>query len=245
MGFCLPKYVLVKTKNGLVSGLLTRFYTWRGDKPPEDTAGLTHIAESVSPYVSFVYTDKPHPNVPPEYFMIEWRGFLKVEKPGRYMFYVISSDGCKLWVNRELIINEWYDQPSRLHLSREIKLLKGFYQIKLLYYNRFKFGEVSLGWVTPEGDSETIPSNCFYFAVSNKVFFTGLPDRYKIVAKPVGSEWIYQCLFTQGVCMISDLEGDMPIPVNISIYNPENTLIYSTTAPLEIWGGDEYLVKEG
>lgn len=245
MGYYLPNYVLVKTKSGLLNGLLTRFYTWKGNKPPEDTAGLTPIAESVSPYVSFIYTDRPHPNVPPEYFMIEWKGFLKVENPGKYTFYVISSDGCKLWVNQELIINEWYDQPSRLHMSREIKLLKGFHQVRLLYYNRLRFGEITLGWVRPDGGSETIPREHFYFTVSNKVFFTGLPDRYKIVVKPVGIEKVYQCLFAQGVCMISDLEEAMPVPANISVYNAENTLIYSTATPLEIWGGDEYMVKEG
>ncbi|MEM1635003.1 MAG: PA14 domain-containing protein [Thermosphaera sp.] len=239
----MPRRILVKTKSGLLNGLSTKFYTWKGDKPPEDTNGLTPIAESVSLNINFLYTDRPHPQVPPDYFMIEWNGYLRIDFPGTYRFYVITSDGCKVWVNKELLINEWYDQPSRLHLSREIRLLRGFHPIRVLYYNRFKFGEISLGWIRPDGVSEVIPQNHFHFIVSNKVFFTGIIDDYRILLKSVSSGKTYECSFINQLCMITILEEVFPVLARIELYNSKGETEFILDTPVEIWGGDEYLIK--
>lgn len=44
-----------------------------------------------------------------DYFSVRWKGFLKVDKPGKYEFKILSDDGARLFINDEKIIDTWWN----------------------------------------------------------------------------------------------------------------------------------------
>ncbi len=68
--------IIYKVRNGLREGLVARFYTWHGEKPPEDLESVKPIREEIHPWINYVWWDNPAPGVPSEFFAIMWKGFL-------------------------------------------------------------------------------------------------------------------------------------------------------------------------
>jgi uncharacterized protein YgiM (DUF1202 family) len=79
-----------------------------------------------------------------DYFSARWsrtQEFL----PGRYRFTVTTDDGVRLWVNNQLIINNWRNQAA-LPQSAEIDLVGGFVPIRMEYYEADVLAEARLSW---------------------------------------------------------------------------------------------------
>lgn len=244
---CLIIHKLVKTKSGLINGLHTVFYTWDTPNPPSDTTGLPPVAETISPRVDYIWPGKPHEKVRADKFMAEFKGFLRVNTPGVYRFYTISSDGVLLWLSESILIKAWYDMPPRLHISNEIRLNQGYYRIRLLYYNRHPFGQVVLGWIKPDKTSEVIPSENLFFSIGEHAFITNLPNNYWVRLMPLRENLSPKtCIGVNNLCMIEIPYAEQPYECLVSIYDDKNTVITRLTEPFLIWGGDvfEYLVEE-
>jgi hypothetical protein len=56
-------------------------------------------------------TGSPHPVMTSDNFSAQWRGLFDFEE-GVYEFTVTTDDGFRLFVDTELIIDEWHDQPA-------------------------------------------------------------------------------------------------------------------------------------
>lgn len=42
---------------------------------------------------------------PNDHFACEWSGKVKIEQPGKYIFYTRSDDGSKLWINGNQLVD--------------------------------------------------------------------------------------------------------------------------------------------
>ncbi len=73
---------------------------------------------------------------------------------GTYRFDVFSDDGVRLWVNNQLVIDEWRDQENG-RFSAHVTL-SGTVPLRLEYYDRNGRAAVSLSW-TPPTDGATAP----------------------------------------------------------------------------------------
>jgi len=100
------------------------------------------------------------------YYSARWTGKIKVEMAGYYKFFTLSDDGVRLWVDNQLIIDNW-----TLHGPTEdigaLKLVKDkLYDIKLEYYQNRGDAVIQLYWQAKEEKKEIVPPSAFYH--SNK-----------------------------------------------------------------------------
>ncbi len=233
------EYVLVKIKEGLVNGLKTYYFIWSGDKPPDDLLSQKAIREDVSPWINYVWWDNPAPGIPSEFYAIAWIGFLEIDKPGMYRFYVTTDDGSRLWVNDKLVIDAWKDQPPTTYISDPIYLSRGYHKIRYYYYNKYGFGEAVLGWIPPEKEPSIIPKDKLFHCLGTDVFFTNMPDDYVIEVMPVDAEK-KTCRSYEGICRVSYPLEKFPLEAIIRIYDERGRLIYESREKTLIWGGDEF-----
>lgn len=79
---------------------------------------------------------------------IIWSGFINIKLSGTYYFYSTSDDGCRLYVNNTLIIDDWYDQGARSKVG-SIHLEPGLKPFEFDYYQDGGGSAVELYWSGP------------------------------------------------------------------------------------------------
>nr|WP_324259615.1 DUF6701 domain-containing protein [Cellvibrio fontiphilus] len=105
-------------------------------------------------------------------FSVRWDATLKVDASGSYQFQTLSDDGVRLWVNNQLIINNWTDHAVTTDTSASVNLVAGqTYPVRLEFYERGGYAVMSLRWRRP-GDSTFLPiSGCpakvSYYGISH------------------------------------------------------------------------------
>ena len=104
----------------------------------------------------------PDPAIKKNTFSVRWTGQIEATQNETYTFYTQADDGVRLWVNNELIIDDW-KQHSRQERSGTIDLEAGeFYDIKLEYFEKKGSASVSLLWSSPSQAKEIIPTSFLY-----------------------------------------------------------------------------------
>ncbi|MGD8855582.1 MAG: PA14 domain-containing protein [Chloroflexota bacterium] len=79
-----------------------------------------------------------------DYFSVRWSRTLEF-LPGRYRFTVTTDDGVRLWVNNQLIVNNWRNQAVT-PVSADIDLPGGFVPVRMEYYEADVLAEAHLSW---------------------------------------------------------------------------------------------------
>ncbi|HEY9753739.1 MAG TPA: PA14 domain-containing protein, partial [Oculatellaceae cyanobacterium] len=122
----------------------------------------------IDPNIEFNWKDgSPDPDIGADNFSVRWTGFVQPRSSGSYIFYTISDDGVRLWINGEQIIDNW-TVHSETENSGEIELEAGqAYDIKLEYFEQTGLAKIELWWKTPNSPSngnkkEIIPQSQFY-----------------------------------------------------------------------------------
>jgi hypothetical protein len=82
-------------------------------------------------------------------FGVRWTRTLNLN-PGRYVFTVNVDDGARLWVNNQLIIDQWQVQDVTQY-SAAIDLPGGPIPVRLDYFENTGLAEVRLSWSPPGG----------------------------------------------------------------------------------------------
>ncbi len=65
--------------------------------------------------------------------------------PGRYRFTVATDDGARLWLNNQLVIDRWVEQPLHIY-DAEIDWPGGALPVRLEYFERFDQARIQLSW---------------------------------------------------------------------------------------------------
>ncbi len=66
-------------------------------------------------------------------FVLRYSGYIKIENAGQYTFYTNSNDGSRLYIADKLVVDNDGEHGLETR-SGKIRLKKGFYPIKLLYF---------------------------------------------------------------------------------------------------------------
>ena len=77
-------------------------------------------------------TGSPWPTIQNDHFSARWTGVFD-HTPGTYRFKVTSDDGVRLWVNNQLIIDEWQDNQN-ITFQADLVLPGGAAPLRLDYY---------------------------------------------------------------------------------------------------------------
>jgi hypothetical protein len=90
-----------------------------------------------------------------EWFAIDYAGRFWIEKPGKYDFSLTSDDGAKLYIDRELIIN---NDGTHGPLERRgvCELAHGVHEIRVSYFQGPRFHVALVLKIAPPGESMRI-----------------------------------------------------------------------------------------
>ncbi|MFN0128622.1 MAG: PA14 domain-containing protein, partial [Verrucomicrobiales bacterium] len=120
----------------------------------------------IDPQLDFYWpgTTSPGPGVPGDYFSARWIGRLTVPTSGSWQFIADVDDGMRLWVNDQLILDQW-DQPPAFYwglASNPLALTAGIaYDFKIEYQDFFSDSYLNLRWAGPNTAPEVVPAAAF------------------------------------------------------------------------------------
>ncbi len=100
----------------------------------------------------------PDPSVPRENFSVRWLGQVSPPVSGTYTLATVSDDGVRLWINGQLLIDDW-----TMHGTTEddatISLSAGrLYDLRLEYFQGTGGAEIHLYWSADSIPREIVPS---------------------------------------------------------------------------------------
>ena len=154
-GFLLDSFTVLraqyeKTEFSNGTGLYATYY-----KSPEGGGFQQPVFSRVDSVVSFDWAQgAPAASLPNDNFTVRWLGEVQPLFTEQLTFHVFSDDGCRLWVNNELLIDAWYPKASS-EVAGSIFLEKGKkYAVRLEYFENGGGALVELRWsgdLTPRG----------------------------------------------------------------------------------------------
>jgi beta-glucosidase len=117
-----------------------------------DLAGKPVITRT-DPQVDFNWgTGSPDRKVPADSFSVRWTGKMTAPKTGEYRVGATVNNGCRLWVDDVLVVDDWKDAGPRT-LMKELRMRAGkSYSLKLEFFERVGEAEARLVWVMPGTD---------------------------------------------------------------------------------------------
>lgn len=116
----------------------------------------------VDPVIDFTWTNGTSPNLSNGLYTVRWTGQVQPQFSETYFFDVRSDDGCRLWVNDQLLIDKWQSQGAT-DWTNTIALQAGTrYNIKLEYLQTGGSAQAHLYWYSPSQSKEVIPNTCLY-----------------------------------------------------------------------------------
>ncbi|MDR0540872.1 MAG: RICIN domain-containing protein, partial [Dysgonamonadaceae bacterium] len=107
-------------------------------------------------------TGKPHRDVNIDNFSVRWQGKIEPRAAGEYTFFVNSDNGRRLWINDQLIIDQWIDNYD-IEYFGTISLQAGQrYNIKLEYFESAGGAYCRLEWLGQKQVREIVPPSQLY-----------------------------------------------------------------------------------
>lgn len=121
------------------------YYSWRGAYWPNVNLFGDPLLVRSDPSVSFDWgTSSPAPGIPANSFSARWDRIIDFE-PASYRFTITVDDGARLYVDNQLIIDEWQDGNTRT-VSRDYALSGGPHEVRVEYYDRTGNAEIEFLW---------------------------------------------------------------------------------------------------
>ena len=124
----------------------TRTFTgWRGEYYDNPNLAGTPVLIRDDPTIDFRWTvGSPDPAIPADNFSVRWTQTMSFAA-GTYHFRVRADDGCRLWVDGALLIDEWRDSSETIY-SASTFLEQGQHRVVLEYYERAGGATIALWW---------------------------------------------------------------------------------------------------
>ncbi len=134
------EFLTLSDKNELVRGMKGEYFM---NRDLSGTPTLTRIDRQIS----FDWGESaPTSGMPTDDFSIRWTGKIRVDSDSEYEFFVRGDDGYRLFVNNQLIIDEWHDQGSTLKQAHVSLKAGALADVKLEYYERVGSADIALGY---------------------------------------------------------------------------------------------------
>jgi hypothetical protein len=135
-----------------------------------------------------------------DYWSARWTGYVQAQYSHVYTFHVRVSDGVRLWVNGQLLINRWKEQKNA-QSSSSIALLAGQkYDIQVEYYDAKGSALLELSWSSASTRKQVIP-----------------PAQFSTVQPPQQT-----ALSSTGISMVSTTQPqDLRSQVSVRFFSPQ------------------------
>ncbi len=105
----------------------------------------------------------PDPRVGKTNFTVRWTGCVQPQFNETYQFITTADDGVRLYVNGQLLIDDWMDKTSATSRTNSISLIvQQLYNLELDYYQKTNNASVALSWSSPSTLPGIVPQTQLY-----------------------------------------------------------------------------------
>ena len=104
----------------------------------------------------------PSSSIGNDTFSIRWTGKIEPLYSETYTFRTTFDDGERLWVNNQLIIDQWADQPATEYTGTIALVAGQRYDIRLDYYENGGSSSAKLEWSSPSQARQVVPQSQVY-----------------------------------------------------------------------------------
>ena len=104
----------------------------------------------------------PDPAIHNTGFSARWTGMVVPRFSENYTFSTTSDDGVRLWVNNQLVIDNWTDHPATTNSANVTLQANRMYSIKMEFYQNSGASSAKLLWSSASQSQEIIPQSQLY-----------------------------------------------------------------------------------
>jgi PA14 domain len=104
-------------------------------------------------------SNSPDDTIAPDTFSVRWTGQVRSRYSETYTFHTVSDDGIRLWVNGQLIIDNWTAQPATENTGTIALAANQDYDIKLEYFEQTGASISKLYWSSASQLKEIVPQS--------------------------------------------------------------------------------------
>jgi hypothetical protein len=161
----------------------------------------------------------PAPMIDSNYFTVMWTGMLQPQFNETYTFYTTTDDGVRLWVDGQLLVDEWVDQFAT-EWSGSLVLQTGrLYPIAMQYYQNTGASSAQLAWSSPNTAKSIVPQSQLYPQSPARLWLLGVPAvtgvQLQVNGLP-GKDYILQAS--------TDLKNWTALQTNLAVPDPNVSL---------------------
>lgn len=151
----IAKQVIPETRLSAGAGLSAEYFS--------NTQLSGSPIERVDPVINLVLGEgSPDARIPNDYFSARWHGQVVPRYNESYTFWTYADDGVRLWVNGQLIIDDWNAHPPEEHLGTITLQAGQHYDIRLEYWENWGNAQCALSWSSPTQPKEIVPESQLY-----------------------------------------------------------------------------------
>ena len=112
----------------------------------------------VDPTIDFTWSDEPAQGIGADTFSVRWTGFVQAQFTETYTFYARTDNGVRLWVNGQLLIDNWTSHTTTTDTGTIALVAGQRYTVRMEFYDYMGYATVRLGWSSPSTPVEVIPA---------------------------------------------------------------------------------------
>ncbi len=154
----------------------------------------------------------PDPAIGLTNFAVRWTGSIQPQYNETYTFSTETDSGARLFVNGELLINKWVNQPATAWSNSIALLAQQRYNIEMDFFNQSGGALAQLFWSSPSTPQAIIPQSQLY-PVTN-------PPPAVVLSGPTNG-----AVFTAAASVSLSAEAD-------ALYNPLSCVSFYTNGVL-------------
>ncbi len=119
--------------------------SWRAEYYPNEVLAGEPVLMREEPAIDHYWQlGAPAQGMPVDGFSVRWTGAWPFEQ-GAYRFYAYSDDGVRLWIDEDLVIDQWRDQNATL-VYADLNLTAGLHRVRVEYFDRLDNAQVRVWW---------------------------------------------------------------------------------------------------
>lgn len=166
----------------------------------------------------------PVPGIDPHNCSIRWTGFLKPSETAVYNFSAFVDDGIRVWIDGDLIINQWDLNDVGQFSGSKSLIADQTYDIKVEYFNALYEGEIQLLWAIEKSkEDKSMYERIFGVEYEYKVIASNYFSPVKInepISVPIAENTIPKPIKTK----TQKKPASKPEPIKEPIKNTSNTI---------------------
>jgi len=143
----------------------------------QDFTGTT--VTRIDPTVNFDWSkESPDPAINNSAFSARWNGKVLAQYDETYTFYIRTSDGIRLWVDNQSLIDGGPNQSSTEHSGTIVLKAGQLYDLKMEYSHNQSAASVQLRWSSRSTPKTIIPQSQLYSGTTLTSFDQPLQSYY-------------------------------------------------------------------